>query len=95
MTLITVNVCADCYAAASNGIDSVESPEFEPLTAFKGERILAGCTEHDACEHPDCNGPTCECGYGDSGHGFSNWPCNGCESTFAGERFPLVLELAN
>lgn len=92
MTLITVNVCADCHAAAHNGIDSVESPEFQPLTALQGEKILAGCTEHDACEHPDCNGATCECGYGTSGHGFSKWPCDGCESPLEGDRFPLVLE---
>lgn len=89
LTRITVDVCTDC------AVSTVGDPVAGALCNFPPDvRVDWGCLTCDPCGHPDCSGsfgPACDCMYGDRGHGFSKFPCDGCGSRDAGDRYPVIV----
>ena len=95
----TINVCEECYLAHAGVLESVPGGYlWEPLSLLGGLDLHDGCTECPPCEgcRPEDDGPApyCQCQWGhrERGHGFHKEPCQGCGATWAGNRYPLVVE---
>ena len=98
----TIDACEDCYMATRGLYEPGGRPDSEecnPLSLFDSGlwTFTDGCLDCDDCDCAYCvdneTGATlCRCTYYGGNHGFSKWPCEGCGSPFAGNRYPLIVE---